>query len=208
MAITLKKIMSIINVQNAPIHYYSYKGEINGHLMYLQSISKEKQKGFSMLPIEKQKEYVSDSAEIFIPLISTDYLAEIYKASKSHDYPYTLAKVNNIVKISKDNEPIAIALYMLLHELGHWDDFVKCGKNPYSFTMVDREEAKRVNDYRNRIQVQLNGKSELTDKDHLMLEDFVQKYYNIPFEKRANDYADRQFATMYELLKKKEIFSS
>ena len=202
MIVTLKKIMNLINTINAPVHYYSYEGGYFGFLIYLQTVSKQKQKEFARLQIEEQREYVSDSAEIFIPMISPDYLAEIYKASASHDYPYTLSKVKNIANVSKEDEHIAVSLYMLLHELGHWDDFVKCGKKPYLYTMPDSEEAKKVHDYGNQIQLCLNGKSVLTQKDHSMLEDFIQKYYSVPIEKRANDYADEHYFDMYELLRK------
>lgn len=207
MIVTLKKIMHLVNVVNAPVHYYPYRGGYFGFLLYLQTISKEKQKEFGKLSLDEQKEYVSDSAEIFIPLISPDYLAQIYKTSASHDYPYTLSKVKNIVNVYKEDENIAVALYMLLHELGHWDDFVKCEKKPYLYTMPGSEEAKKVHDYGNKIQMRLNGKSVITEEDHLILEDFIQKYYSVPIEKRANEYADKHYADMYELLRKNGLVS-
>ncbi len=201
MIITLKKIMNLINSPNAPIYYYQYQGGKYESIVYLKTISNEKQVEYNRLAEDEQKSYVSDSAEIYIPLISVDFLAQIYKASFSHDYPYTLKKVHNMVHVIQKDESTAVALYMLLHELGHWVDFLRCGRKPYDFTMPDSVEARRVHNYGNQLQVKLSAKKSLSEEDHIELENFIQQYYKIPFEKRANDYADLHYREAYEILK-------
>lgn len=62
-------------------------------------------------------------------------------------------------------------------------------------------EARRVHNYGNQLQVKLSAKKSLSEEDHIELENFIQQYYKIPFEKRANDYADLHYREAYEILK-------
>jgi len=88
---------------------------------------------------------------------------------------------------------------MILHEFGHWNDFVKLRNKPYEFTIHDAKERKNIYKYRQEPERQIKlGK--LGDEKSA-LEDYMIKYNAVSMEKRANAHADTHYELAYNLLK-------
>lgn len=201
MIINFKKIAKMVNCENAPIYYYKYENSYGRYVTYFQSINNEHRKEYEKMSEDEKKEYISNSASIFLPLISTDYYREESKKVKSSDYSLTLKKVERMIHIVPEYESMAVALYMILHEIGHWCDFLRCEKKPYFYMPKEEiQEEKKLYDYRIELQRTLSYKSELTPHDYDLIEQYTHDYNNLPREKRANIYADEHYIERYNKL--------
>ena len=201
MIITFKKMAKIINCENAPISYYKYENSYVRYVTYFQSINSEHRKEYEKMSEDDKKNYISNSASIFLPLISSDYYREETKKVMSSDYSWTLKKIERIIDIIPEYESMAVALYMILHEIGHWRDFLRCEKKPYFYMPQEEiDEEKKLYDYRIELQQILSNKRELTPHDYDLIEQYTCDYNDLPREKRANIYADEHYIESYNKL--------
>ena len=205
MVLSMKRIINIINDDNAiKIHYYNIEKEKYNYLTFFNALHKDFRHEYENLLEDNKKKYVSNSAEIYIPLVSAYVLAEKIKANKDYSYQYTLDKVRKLTNLDKGQEEVAVALYMILHEFGHWYNFKECGDKPYVYmgNPSDIDKERKLFEYRKKLERELSGKESLSESDEQHIKEYVVKYNNLKREKNANDYADKHFQEKYELLKK------
>lgn len=203
--LTVKKIADLVNNEEAAIRYYVYdENAINNYIFYLKVISDTDKVIYEKMSDAEKQKFISTSAEIYMPKMSVDGCARVYQ-DDSYGFKYTLDKVSRLVKLNKGDANIAVVLYMILHEYGHWNDFLLKDKKVYLYTMPDYEEAKASWEYKKRIQSILRLKTSLNDNDKKMIKNYTEKYNSIPSEQRANRYADKHYEVAYSLLRKERI---
>lgn len=201
MIITFKKIAKMVNCENAPINYYKYENDCMRYVTYFESINSEHSKEYEKMSENEKKEYISNSAAIFLPLISPDHYKEETKKVMSPDYSWTLKKVETKIHILPEYESMSVALYMILHEIGHWYDFLRCEKKPYFYMPQEEiQKEKELHDYRKNLQQTLSLKKELSPHDRGLIKKYIYDYNNLPREKRANIYADEHYIESYNKL--------
>lgn len=207
--ITIKKIADTVNDENAKIHYYVYdENEMSDHLMYLKVVSDDERKTYNGLSDEEKKEYVSTSSEIYLPKMSVDNCVRIYtECVVSYDYQYTYNKVINLAEIEKNDINVAVVLYMVLHEFGHWHDLASKGNKVYAYSEASVNEGEKACKFGNEVQSRLSYKTTFDEKDMELLKQATLMYHSIPVEQKANQYADLNYRLAYDKLRNKGLVS-
>ena len=200
--ITVKKVSDLVNSEKAKVNYYVYDEQsVRNYMFSLVAISGDERKHYEdMCDVEKQ-EYISTSAEILMPKMSVDRCANIYRNNDLYNFQYTLEKVHSLEKIHVNDLSTAFSLYIILHEFGHWNDFVSKDKKPFHYNMPDSEEAREVFEYRKKIQDRMAIKQEPDEEDKEMMKEYIKRYNAVPIERRANDYADKNYKSAYSILR-------
>lgn len=210
---TIKNICSLLNNENAPVEYYTWdKDSPRSPVMSLVTISEERRKEYEALPTELKKKYVSDSAHLIMPTVNVEALSDIFSFNPLHnvlysdptdgiifDYEFTLEHINKIIPVSDNNEKFLFATYLVLHELGHWNDFVS--KNKIHYLYLDPSAYKKANEVKEQVMKKRRElKHKSRDRVKLMDSKRFTEYYNVPCENRANKYADRRLCEAYEII--------
>lgn len=173
-------------------------------IVYINVIvdSKERQE-YKIKNENEQKEYVSKSVAIFLPDIDSERLGNVYINNDEMTYDFTLKKIRKIVSISKEHENLAFSLYLILHEIGHWYHFDEMGRKPYIYANEDTDVREEVFNRQQDLQKEMSLKksfNKLTKNDLMTMKNWIIDYNNIPIEKRANSYADKNFKKMWDKL--------
>lgn len=206
---TLKSISSKINKElfdeKVPIRYKKEEPIIDQNsVVSFVCISGSERERYENLDEPNQKEFVSTSEYISIPMINLEKLYEIHHVGISYDYDGTLNMIKKVIAVDKDNEKILFALFLILHEFGHWNDFVSKERKPYVYTQ-DKEEKKEVYDFKKKI---LNDESLSYMSEYKIrekLRGYFNRYNSVPSEKKANEYARSKLCDAYKILKKEGI---
>lgn len=200
-----KEIKEIIDDVDVPIKYNKNSPDnISGQnsILFFKCVSEEERAIYENLTEEEKKEFVSNSAYISILLINVEELYELYHTGISCDYEVTISMIKEHVPVNKDNEKILFAVFVILHEFGHWIDFKSKDKKPYLCTQ-DEKDKKEVYDLKVKI---LNDESLREKSDYKIrkeLKDWVNRYNLVPSEKRANDYAISKIKDVYNVFKER-----
>lgn len=210
--ITMKKIANLVNTQNAKINYYTFdENAVRNSIFYLKVLSEEDKVYYETMNNDDRKVYISESAQIYLPKISVDYCAKFHTENDPYSFEYTYNKVKQLENINNNDVNTAVALYMILHEFGHWNDFISKEKNVFLYTITDSEKAKKVWNYKIKIERLLKSKvannNPLNKSDKELIIDYYNKYNDIPGEKRANCFADSHYNEAYAKLKKEGMVS-
>lgn len=83
--------------------------------------------------------------------------------------------------------PIVRAVYSVLHEVGHWVDFINSGKTPWEYAVKEREERKDLN----QMAVCIKQLPDIDPRKYMLEKDYHKKYRELPSESAADQYADK-----------------
>lgn len=200
---TLKKLSSLLNNDHAPIKYYKIADSMNqNELLYFLSVSDDKRKDYEGLTKEGREEYISDSAQIYTPLIYVDELYERYNNgfAVSYDYSGTMQRIKKIVEVTEENEKLLFASYLILHEFGHWHSFAEKGRKPFLYNGSCEDEYRAVYELKKKI-IGMDKSKLSIYKEKKMLKDYFLRYHLISNEREADEYADMNLKRAYEIIK-------
>lgn len=206
----LRKITKILNDQldnQLEFKFISINENLNElqNLITFNILSDEEKCKYEKCNENEKKKFVSSSARIVLPNISTDYLVEVYKNNPCNKITYdlTIDKIKKIINCSsEEEEKIAFATYIILHEVGHWIDFKEIMKNnPYTFEKKDLKIRKNLHDEYCNFGKNIKNIFNLNDKEKIELKRLFKKYRNIPLEKNADQYADKNLERVMNKLK-------
>lgn len=193
MTFTLKAISKEINDSmfnnEVPIQYHKEEKTVSQNsIVSFICISGEERKKYENLTDAEKEDFVSSSAFISIPIIHVDKLYEMYHVGISCDYEETINMIKKTVSVNENNEKILFAIFVILHEFGHWHDFGLKGKKPYLY-LKDSKEQKEVFDLKEKIinDTSLAAMSEYKIKDKLRK--WFKRYNLVNCEKKANEFA-------------------
>ena len=198
----LKRITKILGNQDVRFNFYD-ELEIRNEIVYFSAISDfERKLLYDNLSNNDKSEYISNSATINLPNISEDILYERYNKFDKWAFKITLDKIRKVTTIYSNEEKLAFAAYIILHEIGHWYDFIEMGKKPYIFSEKDIMLRKKVFKERISLQESLYLKAYLTEEENKKVELYYEKYNSIPMENKANKYADMHIDDFLNKLRK------
>lgn len=91
------------------------------------------------------------------------------------------------------------AVFCVLHEVGHWIDYKNSGKTAYEFSMIEKGYRQDLEKERRMIYQTPDNHPQ----KRMLMENFNQKYNNIPSEKNANEYAIANIEKSLEIIREK-----
>lgn len=200
----LDKIIKIVDDKEVKFSFYIDKNIYkNNNIVYIDVLNLKDRQIYKRQTQEDKEKYVSDSARILLPDITSERLGNIYINIDEFTYDFTLKNIRKIVSISRENENLAFTLYVILHEIGHWYHFDEMGRKPYSYAKEDADIRLKMFNKQQDLQMEMSVKksmNQLTKKDIMTIKNWVIDYNNIPIEKKANKYADKNFKEMWRKL--------
>lgn len=201
--ITFKKIVEELKV-DAPFEYYVVDDHRNReYLLWLDVLVDGDRNYFESLSEDKKLQYKTESARIFIPKMSIYKYKNLDDEGGGYSFNYTLNRIKSFYSVEKDDESLAVAVYMILHELGHWNDLKKKDFHVWEYAYKDSDESRKVFEEQRTFEVVGRQYDEETRKELALA--LLEKSNNTPIEGRANKYADEHFTECYLLVKKADL---
>ncbi len=201
--ITFKKIIEILNF-DIPCEFYTVDEQtIRNHILWLDVLSKEDRVYFESLCEDEKREYVTDSAKIYIPKMSIYRYKNMDKKGGGYDFSYTTNHIKGICTASIEDECLAVALYIILHEVGHWNDLKSKKFNVWEYAIKESKEDEKVFYEKRELEMSSLKYDEETIRKKAF--EYLSKYNNTPIEYRANKYADEHFEEWYRVVQSKNF---
>ena len=201
--ITFKKIVEALKV-DAPFEYYVADDRRNrGYLLWLDVLADADRTYFESLSEDEKLQYKTESARILIPKMSIYKYKNLDDEGGGYSFTYTLNRIKSFYSFEIDDECLAVAVYMILHELGHWNDLKTKDFHVWEYAYKDSDESRKVFDEQRTFEVVGRQHDEKTRKELAL--SLLEKSNNTQIEDRANKYADEHFAECYLLVKKADL---
>ena len=220
----LKTITRLIDRQlleeNRRIEYYKWDESFHHEMVYINVIKEElERERYNELPDKEKKKFKTTSATIYIPMVSADVLVEQNDSGTGISREYTLGRINDCIQaqenqasldalespitIAKNDETLAIAVYMILHEFGHWHDLYVKNMCVFEY-LTDADIKKELFEERMIIQSKASihnmTKGSISTEIRNNFENWMEKYNATPTESLANEYADEHFVKVYPIV--------
>ena len=201
--ITFKKIVEGLNI-DAPYEYYVVDDSKNKvHLLWLDVLAEEDRVYFESLSQDEKMKYKTESAKIFIPRMAIYKYKNLDEEGGGYSFAYTLNRIKSFYTNEIDDECLAVAVYIILHELGHWNDLKTKEFYVWEYAYKDSEESRKAFDEQRAFEV-VGGRYDEKTRKELALA-LLEKSNSTPIEDRANKFADEHFAEYYSLVKEADL---
>lgn len=194
---SISKIVDKVNIFNAPVGYYTEaemlkKLRINPNLIFFTPVEGDERKQFQNLSVTQQEDFISTTARIYLPDISARYLENTFKdCDQSGVYDITVANIKNHCEVDSVSAEEFI-VFLFLHEVGHWRQFINNGSHPKAFVDMNLEMYKK----------NYNGSRNAEKScDIARFKELALEYRNIPKEVEADNFAFEHYADAVALLK-------
>lgn len=203
----IKDIVDIICIEMAsdapPVEFFVFDRTKHDKIMWISFISNQEElKRFENSRPEERKVFRSNSPKIYFPKMSISELREVEELDgKSLHYMYIMNRIRKTLPLKSENEKVnAYALYLVLHEIGHFQEFTQLNSNVFEMRNRDIPYYKNVQLSFESIKRDLGHKRELDEVEKRRVLQFHENYYSMPSEKNANIYADENFIRYYRMM--------
>jgi len=202
----MRELINTINAYNAKIIFYN-KTDLDDKLkeglpIYFTPVEGKELKKYRN--IKEKKDFISTTASIYIPDLSIEEFVNLFKCYGMGLYEFT----NNIIKLycnkGIDNN-IVFSIFVFLHEVGHWKQFERMGRNVSTFKSRDYELSEEnfnkmtsLSEKRNE-RIAKGNTCILTAKEKKLFNQYMTEYRNIPKEKEADEFALSQIESALKL---------
>jgi len=203
MLITLKSIVNKMNLQDISIKFYSvnYEDIASGkqsYLMYFRCCDEKEKMIYNNLPEEAKKDYQSTSCCIEIPHLSIeDYMDDINK-NHQEDYDRVINELSIYKMTNKEKE--AYCLYVILHEMGHHNDFLEMGKNVFLYSNRELEYREYLHCLQKKFFHKTFNKGLLTNDEREEKKKLDDQYRGLLIEKKADEFAFKHFEYYWNII--------
>lgn len=178
------------------LKYIHFHKRFDNNLFYTRFASNDMLIDIRKDTIRNFEDYDTSECGVYFPDLSAEEVYEKEKMRNPVAVVYRIKRLREITRISQDDEALALAVYSVLHEYGHWIDFMKVGPIAYNalFKKSMQEQA--------TVQ-QLNNELYRMSDDHplkmIYAEEAVRKYEQLPQERIAIEYTMKEFPSCYDL---------
>lgn len=192
--ITFKKLVGILELDKiAPIHFHC-KDELNKeNYVFFRYLGNEEKEALISGTHDDTKEYNESDIGVHLPDLDIKEYYELEMNRNPFIINSVINKISYLTKVWVNEYCLVWAIYCVLHEVGHWLDFINSGKTSYEFSIMEKS-------YREELDKEAKVIYQMDDyslQKRLLMEKFNQKYKEIPSEKAADEYA---FSTLISSL--------
>lgn len=194
----VRELIEIINIFNANVIFDNPKDSVElvlaaGHspLYFLAIEGKEKNKYDHS---SNKSEFVSSTASIHIIDLDIQDLINIFECDGTGIYQLTKDMISPFYS-SNIPEDIVFISFLFLHEIGHWNQFIRMGKNVEQYKNKDldleKENNEKVVQLRKQQLERINKGNlcVLTSNEKKLFKQYMLEYRQIPKEKDADQFA-------------------
>lgn len=197
MIITLKDLVTILKLNKiAPIHYQSPDKLNRENYMFFRFMSSQEQTDLENNNWNKNIEYTKEELGVYVPDLTID---EFISLEKERNYVHDIMNlVSYTITVPMNEYNLIFAIFCLLHEVGHWIQFIEMGLSSYDYFQWDkRYRADLVKDSK----IIYNMPDNLFEK-HILVKDYNERYRKIPSEMAADKYAFKHINKSIKVVRK------
>ncbi len=210
MNMNVKELINIINEFEVKVIFDSQKqvkdNIMRGQVMYFTPVEGKERKKFENK--RNKSDFISTTASIHIPDLSIEYLINIFECDGTGLYEFTKELIKPFCNMNIQSE-IAYVIFLFLHEVGHWQQFINLEKNVEKFINLDIEERINVNkkfselEEKRKERMEKGNNCPQTFNEKKLCEQYMQEYRAIPMEKDADEFALKHMAKIITKYKDK-----
>lgn len=192
----VKELINIINEFKVKIIYDTpekVKDNINrGQIMYFTPVEGKERKKFENK--RNKSDFITTTASIHIPDLSIEYLINIFECDGTglHEFTKEIIKPFCNMNINSD---IVFVIFLFLHEVGHWQQFINLEKNVEKFINLNKDERINVNKKFDELEakrierIKKGNDCPVTYNEKKLSQQYMREYRAIPAEKEADEFA-------------------
>lgn len=184
--ITFKKLVKILEIDKiAPIHYQSPEELNKDNYIFFRYLGNAERQALISKTHDKKIEYDNSDIGVYLPDLTIRECYELEQNRNPLSISTTIQEISFKMDVLIKEYCIVWAVYCILHEVGHWLDFKNSGKSAYEFSIIEKG-------YREDLEKERRMIYQIPDnhpQKRILMENFNQKYSEIPSEKKANEYA-------------------
>lgn len=184
MELNFRGVVGVLEIK-APIYYTPGEQLDKENYVYFRAFGDEEVRAIKNKTHDPSCIYDTTSAGLHLPDIS---VREYYEMELERN-PFAINRIMKMIRsqmaITLDEIPMVIAVFAVLHELGHWEYFCESGMTPYEYQRKEAEERRPYEKARKYIY-------DMDDTSPLKLvlaAKYEDCYSQLPSEIAANQYA-------------------
>lgn len=198
---TFRELIEILELDKiAPIHFQKLEDISKNNYVFFRYLGNEEKKALINGTHDENKRYDNSDLGVYLPDID---IKQCYIIETKRN-PFSISYVNEQISykmgcVWTKELYLVWSLYCALHEVGHWLDFVNSGKTSYEFSIMEKGYREEID----REAEMLYNMNDYFPQKRILAEEYVRKYYEIPSEKAANDYAFSNFVPALNKVREK-----
>lgn len=184
MELHFRDIVDVLEIK-APVYYTPSEQLNKENYVYFRAFGDEEVQAIKNKTYDLGCNYDRTGSGLHLPDIS---VREYYELEQRRN-PFAIKRIIDMISfqmtITLDEIPMAVAVFAILHELGHWEYFCKSGMTPYEYQRKEAEERRPYEKSRKYIY-------DMDDTSPLKLvlaAKYEDCYSQLPSEIAANQYA-------------------
>lgn len=198
--ITFKELVNILELDEiAPIHFHCPEELDKNNYVFFRYMGNEEKEALKNGIHDVNKQYDNSDIGVHLPDLDIKQYYELEMKRNPLSIHSVIEQISYKTEVWIKEYYLVWSTYCVLHETGHWLDFINSGKTNYEFSLIEKSyreeldrEAKsiyRMNDY--------------SPQKKVLMEEYNRKYKEIPSEKAADDYALSNIIPSLEKIREK-----
>jgi len=193
----VKEIVDFLKVEEiAPFHFYTEI--LNKEYAVCKHITNEELDDYNKKICLNEKKYDDSELGIYIADITIDEMYDLEHNRNPVNLQKVLDDISDLFMVEIAEEELIYAIYVILHEVGHWVNFKASGKPSLEYALWDWELKKEYKQYVNEVRKIPDDSSKKLEFAKIA----VINYKNIPSEKAADTYAFENIEEKLKLVRK------
>lgn len=184
--ISFRELVQILELdKKASIHYHPRDELSKNNYVFFRYLGNEEEEALINGTHDKGKVYNNSDIGVHLPDLDIKQYYELEMKRNPSNIQSVIGKISYETPVWIKEYYLVWAIYCVLHEIGHWIDFVNSGKTSYEFSIIEKG-------YREGLEKEAKVISQINDyspQKRLLMEEYNRKYKEIPSEKAADDYA-------------------
>lgn len=194
----IKDLIKSINIFNAEVIYDNPEDVqdkiLGGQSPFYFLIVKGKEQKKYRNSKDKSK-FISTTAAIHIIDLSVSEIVDIFNCDGTGIHQHIKKIIEPFYNNNEIDKDILYIIYVFLHEVGHWNQFLEMDRKVECFEKKDFELCRDNFEKFQQLQkkridrIEKGNNCILTYNERKLLEEYMIEYRNIPKEKEADDFA-------------------
>lgn len=192
----VRELVKYLEVEKlAPFHFYTELS--NKEYATCKHITNEELDDYNKKIWTREKIYDNSELGIYLADITINELYELIKECNPVAVDEAINDISYIFLVKLDEYSLIYAIYVILHEVGHWWDFKASGKTSLEYTLWDSEFRREPHKFAKEIYQMPDDSFEKWQLAKIQ----VDMYKEIPSEKAADTYAHENIKEKLELVR-------
>lgn len=184
--ITFRELIEILELDRiAPIHFHNPEELNKNNYVFFRYLGNEEKESLINGIHDENKQYDNSDIGIHLPDLDVKQYYELEMKRNPLNIHSVIEQISYETEVWIKEYYVVWSIYCVLHEVGHWLDFVNSGKTSYEFSLIEKSYREEL-DKKAKVIYKMNDYS---PQKQLLMEEYNRKYKEIPSEKAADDYA-------------------